>query len=176
MDQARIGAFLKELRKEKNMTQDQLADKFFVSRRTVSRWETGSNMPDLDVLVELADFYEVDLRDIFNGQRREPDMDAELKDTLLQAADYTNDIRKKITRRVNCMFMGGIGAMAIYIISLYLVPEDAGGAAGFIQGITLGISFAMLIMGLIITGPFGEKYLSGHCCRKRFTREDDGRR
>ena len=73
MDQARIGAFLKELRKEKNMTQDQLADKFFVSRRTVSRWETGSNMPDLDVLVELADFYEVDLRDIFNGQRREPD-------------------------------------------------------------------------------------------------------
>ena len=60
MDQIKIGEFLKELRKEKNMTQEQLADKFFVSRRTVSRWETGSNMPDLDVLVELADFYDVD--------------------------------------------------------------------------------------------------------------------
>ena len=99
MDQIKIGEFLKELRKEKNMTQEQLADKFFVSRRTVSRWETGSNMPDLDVLVELADFYDVDLRDIFNGQRRESDMNAELKDTLLQAADYTNDIKKKINPR-----------------------------------------------------------------------------
>ena len=53
MDQQKIGEFLKELRKEKGITQEQLADKLFVSRRTVSRWETGSNMPDLDVLVEL---------------------------------------------------------------------------------------------------------------------------
>ena len=167
MDQTKIGEFLKELRKEKNMTQEQLADKFFVSRRTVSRWETGSNMPDLDVLVELADFYEVDLRDIFNGQRREPDMDAQLKDTLLQAADYTNDIRKKITKRMNYMFMGGIGALALYLISLYVVPEDAGGVISFIQGLMLGISFGMLVIGLIITGPLGEKFLSGGYCRKK---------
>ena len=167
MDQTKIGEFLKELRKEKNMTQEQLADKFFVSRRTVSRWETGSNMPDLDVLVELADFYEVDLRDIFNGQRREPDMDPELKDTLLQAADYTKDNKKKITKRVNYMFMAGIGAMALYIISLYVFPENAAGVAGFVQGTTLGFSMGMLIMGLIITGPLGEKYLSGGFCRKK---------
>ena len=54
MDQRRIGEFLKELRKEKGLTQEQLADKLFVTRRTVSRWETGNNMPDLEVLVELA--------------------------------------------------------------------------------------------------------------------------
>ena len=167
MDQTKIGEFLKELRKEKNMTQEQLADKFFVSRRTVSRWETGSNMPDLDVLVELADFYEVDLRDIFNGQRREPDMDAELKDTLLQAADYTNENKKKITKRMNYLFMAGIGAMALYIISLYVVPENAGGFAAFVQGMTLGFSAGMLIIGMIITGPLGEKFLSGGYCRKK---------
>ena len=86
MDQQKIGEFLKELRKEKGITQEQLADKLFVSRRTVSRWETGSNMPDLDVLVELADLYEVDLRDIFNGQRRDQNMDKELKDTVIKVA------------------------------------------------------------------------------------------
>ncbi len=54
MDQVKIGNFIKELRKEKNFTQEQLAEKFNVSRRTVSRWETGSNMPDLDILIGIS--------------------------------------------------------------------------------------------------------------------------
>ena len=59
MDQKKIGEFLKQLRKEKGLTQEQLAERVVVSGRTVSRWETGSNMPDLSVLVELADYYDV---------------------------------------------------------------------------------------------------------------------
>ena len=46
-DTKKIGIFLKELRKEKGLTQEQLAEKLLVSGRTVSRWETGLNMPDL---------------------------------------------------------------------------------------------------------------------------------
>lgn len=61
MNQQKIGSFLKELRNGKKLTQEQLAEKLGVSRRTVSRWETGSNMPDLDILIEMADYYEVDL-------------------------------------------------------------------------------------------------------------------
>lgn len=49
MDQKKIGAFMKELRKEKGITQEALAEILYVSGRTVSRWETGSNMPDLDI-------------------------------------------------------------------------------------------------------------------------------
>ena len=51
MDRKRSGEFLKSLRKEKALTQEQLAEQFGVSARTVSRWETGSNMPDLAVLI-----------------------------------------------------------------------------------------------------------------------------
>ena len=57
MNQKKTGELLKQLRKEKNMTQEQLAERFYVSSRTVSRWETGSSLPDLGILVELADFY-----------------------------------------------------------------------------------------------------------------------
>lgn len=64
MDQIKIGNFLQELRKEKGLTQEQLAEKVNVARRTVSRWETGNNMPDLDILIELSDYYEVDLREL----------------------------------------------------------------------------------------------------------------
>ena len=61
MDQKKIGSFLKELRKEKDITQEQLAEKINVSGRTVSRWETGSNMPDISLLAELAEFYDVSI-------------------------------------------------------------------------------------------------------------------
>ena len=64
MDTKKIGAFLKQCRKEKNLTQEQLAEKFRVSARTVSRWETGTNMPDLSILVELAEYCDVEMREI----------------------------------------------------------------------------------------------------------------
>ena len=63
MDTKKIGAFLKQCRKEKNLTQEQLAEKFGVSARTVSRWETGINMPDLSILVQLAEYYDVEMRE-----------------------------------------------------------------------------------------------------------------
>ncbi len=50
MSQQKTDKFLKHLRKEKGLTQEQLAEHFYVSSRTVSRWETDSNMPDLDSL------------------------------------------------------------------------------------------------------------------------------
>ena len=65
MNQEKIGRFLKQLRMEKQLTQEKLSETLGVSRRTVSRWETGNNLPDLSILVELADFYDVDLKEIF---------------------------------------------------------------------------------------------------------------
>ena len=52
MNQQKIGGLLKCLRKEKKLTQEQLAEHFNVSSRTVSRWETGKNMPDISLLDE----------------------------------------------------------------------------------------------------------------------------
>ena len=56
MDQVKIGNFLKKLRKEKGITQEQLAEILNVSGRTVSRWETGNNMPDISILVDIGDY------------------------------------------------------------------------------------------------------------------------
>ena len=62
MDQKKTGAFLQSLRKERELTQEELAEKFSVTSRTVSRWETGKNMPDISLLTEVetlsgADFH-----------------------------------------------------------------------------------------------------------------------
>ena len=61
MDQKKTGQFLKTLRKEKNITQENLAETLNVSTRTISRWETGRNMPDISLLVELSEFYQVSI-------------------------------------------------------------------------------------------------------------------
>ena len=80
MDQVKIGKFLQELRKEKGLTQEQLGEKLGVARRTVSRWETGNNMPDLDLLIELSDLYDVGLREMLDGERKSEDMDKEMEE------------------------------------------------------------------------------------------------
>ena len=56
MDQIKIGRFVAELRKQKGWTQAQLGERLGVTNKTVSRWENGNNMPDLDILIEISDY------------------------------------------------------------------------------------------------------------------------
>jgi len=115
MNQKKTGEFLKQLRKEKEMTQEQLAEQFCVSARTVSRWETGSNMPDLSILIELADFYDVDIREIIDGERKSENMNNETKDTLKKVAEYSNKLLiKQIIRGAL------IGILVVIVVNIIL--------------------------------------------------------
>ena len=114
MNQQKIGAFLKELRNEKNVTQEQLGENLGVTRRTVSRWETGSNMPDLDILIELADFYNVDLRELLDGGRKGKNMNEEMKETLGKVVSYNEMLNLKSMNK-------GIMTMAVVFIVMVLL-------------------------------------------------------
>ena len=70
MDQQKIGTFLKQLRQERQLTQENLAEIMCVTNRSVSRWENGVNLPDLPTLIQLADFYGVELRELLDGERK----------------------------------------------------------------------------------------------------------
>ena len=156
MDQAKIGKFLQELRKEKGLTQEQLAEKLFVARRTVSRWETGSNLPDLDILVELADFYDVDLREILSGERKSEPMNEEMKETVLQVADYTNEERSRLVKRMHVMFIAGLVGLAIYLVIIAL-GLDSTEPYEFIGSCGLGIASGMIVIGVIFTSSYAGK-------------------
>ena len=119
MDTKKIGAFLKQCRKEKNLTQEQLAEKFGVSARTVSRWETGSNMPDLSILVELADYYDIEIKELLDGERSST-MNKEMKETLNKVADYEDWVKQKALKAGNLafasMFLVSVGAIIIHLL------------------------------------------------------------
>ena len=113
MNQQKTGEFLKHLRKDKGLTQEQLAEHFYVSSRTVSRWETGSNMPDVDTLIELADFYNVDIREIIDGERKSESMNNETKDTLKKVAEYAAEESNKRKERLRTMLAGSTSLMLV---------------------------------------------------------------
>lgn len=69
MDTKKIGAFLKELRNEKGMTQEQLGERIGVSNKTISRWETGNYMPPVDCLNILSGIYDISINEILAGER-----------------------------------------------------------------------------------------------------------
>ena len=122
MDTKKIGAFLKQCRKEKNLTQEQLAEKFGVSARTVSRWETGINMPDLSILVQLAEYYDVEMRELLDGERSQT-MNKEMKETLDKVAVYEGWVKQKALKAGNLAFasMFVISVLAIIIQMLLTV-------------------------------------------------------
>ena len=157
MDQVKIGKFLAELRKENEMTQEQLAENLNVARRTITRWETGSNMPDIDILIELSDLYAVDLREILNGGRKSEKMKNETKETVLQAVDYTNTESEKYNKRVRIC-----NSIALLFLVVYMLFKDTtlyaqNEVVSLITDVAQGVSLGMLLTGLVFLSRYGVK-------------------
>ena len=124
MDQIKIGVFLKELRKAKGLTQEQLAEVLNVSSRTVSRWETGSNMPDISMLVEIAVFYDVSIPEIVQGERESETMDKETRETAVAMAKYSQNEVKMGKQKVVGILMSAFGVFVI-VSALSIFPNDS---------------------------------------------------
>ena len=129
MDQKKTGTFLQSLRKEQGMTQEQLAERFGVSSRTVSRWETGSNMPDVGMLMELADFYHVDIRELIDGERKNGKPGNGSTDALKKVAEYATEKERRERSQV------GHIALGITILILVCTILFAGETRGVLYGI-----------------------------------------
>ena len=156
MNQEKIGKFLKELRKQKGLTQEQIAEKFNVSNRTISRWENGNNMPDLDILIELSDYYEVDLREILNGERKSENMDKKMEETVLQAADYTSTKAERYNKRIRVC-----NGIALLLILVYTFIKDTSlcNNSAVMIGVDImqGGAIGMLFAGLLFSSHYGVK-------------------
>lgn len=116
MDQIKIGAFLKELRKEKNLTQAQLAEQLGVSNRTVSRWETGNNMPDISLLTEIAEFYDVSIPELIYGERKSENMREEVKEVAETMSDYAQAEKEQLVRSIRNFSIIGLIAFIVYMV------------------------------------------------------------
>ena len=155
MDQIRIGEFLKELRKEKGLTQEQLAEQFNVSRRSVSRWETGSNLPDLSILVELAEFYDVDIKEIIDGARKSEMMNEEVKEVAFKMADYAVEQKSRFLIWIRRISLVGVVLMAV-ILGLQTFNYEAGTGTFLCYVFSVLAFVVMVILSLYTNGLLEE--------------------
>ena len=68
MNQIKIGKFIQEKRKEKNITQSELAEKLNITDRAISKWENGICMPDVGTIPELCQILDITINDLFSGE------------------------------------------------------------------------------------------------------------
>ena len=116
MNQKKIGSFLKELRKEKGITQEEFAENLNVSGRTVSRWETGVNMPDISLLVDIAEFFNVSIPEIINGERKSEIMEKEVKKVAEAMSNYAGAEKSVILKRVKLISIIGLISLVIGLV------------------------------------------------------------
>ncbi len=150
MDQKKIGSFLKTLRNEKHLTQEQLAERCGVSARTVSRWETGSNMPDLGILIELSDFYGIDIRQILKGERKS-EMMSEEKERLQMVAEYA-EMEKQVLRKkmVGCTLVAAALLVVFLVMDISLgLNDELTPVVSFLRGMMPGFALSILIINVL---------------------------
>lgn len=171
MEQQKVGSFLKELRKEKNLTQEQLAEQFNVSVRTVSRWETAVNMPDIVLLVELAEFYDVSIPEIIDGERKSEQMkDEKMKDEIKEAAiklsDYSESMNQDTMKSIVCFMVIAFIGMAAYVLIQELGLDTPDSIYEGIAFAGLGLGFGFLIAMIVYFSVNLRNKKSGRMMRK----------
>ncbi len=148
MNQLATGKFISQKRKEKNLTQEQLAEKLGVSNKTISKWETGKCMPDYAVVKNLCEELGITLAELMDGE------DAGEKSVRTYDDEQIIDLLRRtqeLEKQKNLLY--GILIIVMGIASQALSHTMGGsGVQDFFSGLLMGLSIAEILAGIYIVG------------------------
>ena len=150
MDQIKIGKFIAECRKKKNLTQAQLAEKLNITDRAISKWETGKAMPDSDIMLDLCYILGINVNELLCGEMIDMEQkDEQLNELIFQMAKNEERYHKRLRYSAYLIFVISFIAFIclITLISL-LIPE-----CGF-QDFLIIVSVILFIIPCIIALKF----------------------
>ena len=148
MNQLTTGKFILKKRKEKNLTQEQLAEKLGFSNKTISKWETGKCMPDYSVIKNLCEELEITIAELMDGEETEEKSvrtydEEQIMDLLRRTQELEK--QKKLIYGVLLIVMG----IAIQALSHSISGSNV---KDFLSGLMLGLSIAEMLVGVYIIG------------------------
>ena len=145
MNQELTGKFIAQLRKEKNMTQKELADKLGISDKTVSKWETGNGMPDVSLLQPLCEESSVNLNELLSGERlSEESYNGKAEENMMNLAKDAQEGRNN-KRRVG--IIGAVCGILVFLLFIEFAIISATGIGG-IYSFLVGRIFKAIIASI----------------------------
>ena len=120
MDNKKFGEFIKELRKEKQLTQKELGEKLNITDKAISKWERGLSFPDIAVLKDLAEFFEIGISELLNGERGKK-QEIDIEKAIQEAIENYKNIEEKKKEKVKKVKKRiGIISIIIFVFALIL--------------------------------------------------------
>ncbi|MBQ3253284.1 MAG: helix-turn-helix transcriptional regulator [Acholeplasmatales bacterium] len=134
MDTVKIGEFLKSLRKSKGYTQQDVAEALYVTQKSVSRWETGEGIPDINIISSVAEFYGVTVDEILKGQKNNIEKTNNLKEQTINLKNKSKIklIKNSILSKQNIYFWVSIGLDLLFLILCIILFFVVSYSLGFI--------------------------------------------
>ncbi len=151
MNQEKIGKFIAELRKEKNMTQEQLAEKMGVTDKSISRWENGKTMPDISMLSILANELNCTIQELLNGRKMTKEELIDLRETINNLVEYESNQQIKKDKKSNKYTIIGIITFVLAIFNNefgYLDYVFKSNMVEFVEGALYAISICANMISL----------------------------
>lgn len=121
MDQIKIGKFIADTRKEKNMTQKQLADALSISDKTVSKWECGKGLPEVSLMLPLCEELKITVNDLLTGERvSEIEYQKKAEENMMNLMKENEENKKRIMLSVICGIITVIAVCSLIVIASYI--------------------------------------------------------
>lgn len=150
MDQIKIGKFIAECRRKKDLTQAQLAEKLNITNRAISKWETGKSMPDSSIMLELCDILGINVNDLLCGEVvTVNDYNKELEKNLIEMVKQKEEADKKLLGlEIVIGILSVIVLVGFILVAAYFEMQTwlrvCLIVSGFVLGL-VGIGFALRI-------------------------------
>ncbi len=145
MDQMRIGKFIQAMRKEQGLTQHEVAEKLFISDKTVSKWETGKGLPDVSLMMPLCKILGISVNELLSGQRLDNDQYYEkAEENFMTLMEERKREKKKLIISIIVCLIVLISAFALIFVAAFVdlpVPTRI---------VLIVLGFVVLIPGLIV--------------------------
>lgn len=147
MNQQVIGKFITLKRKEKNLTQEQLAEKIGVSNKTISKWENGKCMPDYSVIEILCNELDVTVSELLDGEENEKSIRVYDEKEILGMIKDIQELKK--SKDSNSSFFLIIMGISLLALSFCIEGSEF---KDFVSGFLMGIAIVEMILGIYLLG------------------------
>ena len=140
MDQVKIGQFIKTMRKEKNFTQREIAERLNISEKTVSKWETGNGLPEVSLMLPLCVLLEISVNELLSGERLDEKRYFEkAEQNIMSLIEEKAEAKKKLIIAVIIVAITLLSGLTVILLSALLEME-------------LWLRIVLAVIGVVVIG------------------------